>query len=449
MRLSYRSRRNGGAWRAVDDSIALVSTPCKLGGERLWFCCPGCFGRAAKLYSASAYFRCRRCCRLPQSVQQNLLDVSKVSEEAARKNPHRLVPPAHSNLSGSRLIDVYLGNTPFASLFMTPVPFLIPRRAFQAHGICLVPSEHGKTQTAQNIILSFLKEDEPPPLVILDNMGAMLKKIERLAVFDGRLKNRLLVLDPRERPPLNLFKLSGGSPAQQMYLFEYIFRAIDHTLTPRQATTVAFLVQLMQKVGGTLDTLRQVCEEKQPSHSTAIDALDPLARDFFWNQFYSRDQFINQTKAQIAARLYTLSRNRAFFEMFAAPHNGFNAGHCIRDKLITLISTDRAYLGDEGSAIFGRFILAQCLAAAFARADIPERERHLALLIVDEFKTYADEEVTPKIFTNARQFGLGISRSPSTKPHYPRGSGARSTATPPLNSSALSNMLIASHSRVK
>ena len=70
MRVSYRYRRNGGEWHDIDETIPLVTTPCHLGRERIWFSCPSCSKRAAKLYSASAFFRCRRCCRLPYASQQ-------------------------------------------------------------------------------------------------------------------------------------------------------------------------------------------------------------------------------------------------------------------------------------------------------------------------------------------------------------------------------------------
>lgn len=71
--LSYRYRRNGGKWQDIDDRITLVTTPCHFGRERTWFSCPSCLRRAAKLYSASAYFRCRRCCGLPYASQQETI----------------------------------------------------------------------------------------------------------------------------------------------------------------------------------------------------------------------------------------------------------------------------------------------------------------------------------------------------------------------------------------
>ena len=80
VRVSYRFRRNVGEWRDIDDSIPLATTQCYFGGERIWFSCPGCGQRAAKLYLYSPYFRCRRCCGLPYASQQET-----VLDRASRK----------------------------------------------------------------------------------------------------------------------------------------------------------------------------------------------------------------------------------------------------------------------------------------------------------------------------------------------------------------------------
>lgn len=319
-----------------------------------------------------------------------------------------IITPSKAGLPAAELAQTYLANTPFLDLLRISIPFFIPRRAFRAHGCVFGPSDHGKTQTLQAIIAGFLNEPDPPALIIMDSMGAMLKKLERLALFDGRLKDRLVVLDPagENQPKLNFFKLAGGTPAQQMELLFYLFKALDQSLTARQRTTVTFLAQLMQRIDGTLDDLRQVCEAKQPQHLDAINNLSPIARDFFLNAFYKPDALMTQTKQQIAARLYTLAAT-PIFSMFSAKENAFNAFECIQQKKIVLVNTDRLALGDDGSAIFGRYVLAQCLAAAFARAPIPEEERHLALCIVDEAKAYFDEQ-TERFLSDARQFGLGL-----------------------------------------
>jgi hypothetical protein len=46
---------------SISDTIYLDRTPCNYGGHRLWFICPTCQNRAAKLYLRGKYFRCRNC----------------------------------------------------------------------------------------------------------------------------------------------------------------------------------------------------------------------------------------------------------------------------------------------------------------------------------------------------------------------------------------------------
>lgn len=69
VRLVYRVRRNDGPWQPIDETVRLTETPCNYGGSRLWFVCPGCGKRAAKLYGVTALFRCRVCNALPYGSQ--------------------------------------------------------------------------------------------------------------------------------------------------------------------------------------------------------------------------------------------------------------------------------------------------------------------------------------------------------------------------------------------
>jgi hypothetical protein len=60
--LDYATRVPGETeWTPWTEAVALESTPCHYGGERVWFLCPGCHTRRAVLFSVSGIFRCRRC----------------------------------------------------------------------------------------------------------------------------------------------------------------------------------------------------------------------------------------------------------------------------------------------------------------------------------------------------------------------------------------------------
>lgn len=72
IRLTYRTCSDGEVdWTDMDYSIQLTRTPCRFGGERTWFLCPGrgCGRRVAKLYRVDRYYVCRHCGDLAYSSQ--------------------------------------------------------------------------------------------------------------------------------------------------------------------------------------------------------------------------------------------------------------------------------------------------------------------------------------------------------------------------------------------
>ncbi len=73
--LSYNYRRSGEEWQTIEEPVRIVHVPCRFGGTRLYFICPGvvngvsCGRRVAKLYGAGRYFLCRHCYRLAHASQ--------------------------------------------------------------------------------------------------------------------------------------------------------------------------------------------------------------------------------------------------------------------------------------------------------------------------------------------------------------------------------------------
>ncbi|MFZ5426791.1 MAG: hypothetical protein ACOZEN_07435 [Thermodesulfobacteriota bacterium] len=68
VKLMFRVRVNGGEWEEVSQTIHLERTPCRYGGNRPWFTCPGCWGRVGVLYGLRA-FLCRFCHKLTYASQ--------------------------------------------------------------------------------------------------------------------------------------------------------------------------------------------------------------------------------------------------------------------------------------------------------------------------------------------------------------------------------------------
>ena len=351
---------------------------------------------------------------------ENLLSVSGLTFEQYETAPHRIVVPKDCGLAPEQMIQAYLGGTPLVALAEMPVPFAIPRRTLAEHGAIFAPTGHGKTQLLQTLAHSFLQEDDPPGMFVIDSQGdekGILRKIERLDLFHpehGRLRDRLVILDPEDvvPPALNFFELGksrGGYDAQLNDLFQYLFTAIDSDLTAKQGTAVTYLLRLMAKIpNATIDTLKNVMEEnvrslEQSRYWPYIEELDTTTQDFFRGQFFGGQ--MKDTRPQVARRLYTLLANPLFSRMFSAPENRFDADAALRDRKIVLINTSQRVLGEDSSAVLGRFFVAQIFAAAIRRGT--QAERSLSLLLIDEAQEYLDAK-TEKLLDQARKFGLGL-----------------------------------------
>jgi hypothetical protein len=67
LHLFYKVRVRGGRWENVTEVISIVHLPCRFGGSRAYFICPGsgdgtdCGRRVAKLHLSRRYFLCRQC----------------------------------------------------------------------------------------------------------------------------------------------------------------------------------------------------------------------------------------------------------------------------------------------------------------------------------------------------------------------------------------------------
>jgi hypothetical protein len=79
--LSYHARVRTGPRESVFETVHIVHTPCRFGGSRPYFVCPGlvdgvvCGRRVVKLHLVGRYFLCRACQRLRHASQtENVID---------------------------------------------------------------------------------------------------------------------------------------------------------------------------------------------------------------------------------------------------------------------------------------------------------------------------------------------------------------------------------------
>ena len=177
-------------------------------------------------------------------------------------------------------------------------------------------------------------------------------------------------------------------------LFNYVFSSIQNPLTDPMRTVLSYMVRLLITIpDANITKLRNLLEENPKEGYQAstfkkyIDKLDPTAIDYFKYQFFT--DRTAPTRSAILQRVSSLIRVPAFERMFSTVNRldffeEMQRGSCI------LVNTSEAKLKDA-SALFGRYIIARVMAAAFERAALPDEKRKPTFLIVDEAAPYFDD----------------------------------------------------------
>lgn len=329
-------------------------------------------------------------------------------------------------LTASDAVDTFLSGTPFASVFLTSLPFAIPQAVRFEHMHIVAGSGHGKTQTLQHIIMADLERAtrETFGFTLIDSQGDLINKITRLSVFDpegGALAGRLIIIDPNDlKHPvgLNLFdynleRFKHFSELEQekifhgvLELYTYIFSSLlGAELTQKQGVVFTNLARAMMVLPNpTIYTFYDFIENPTPFRPY-IERLDGIPRRFFETQFFTKNYA--QTRQQIITRLLGILGNPAFERMFAHPRNNIDMFGAMQAGNIVLVNTAKDLLKTEGSSILGRFFIALTTQATLARAAVPEHERIPHHLYLDEAQDYFDHK-TDELLNQGRKYRVGV-----------------------------------------
>ncbi len=362
-------------------------------------------------------------------LSQNLYATSGISEKERRENPNPKVIAASKqrNMSGEELVEAYLGETELLRLFVVRWPISIPNSARFEHHWIVAGSGHGKTQTLQYLIAQDFDRVAAgeASIVVIDSQGDLIKTISGLQMFapGGALENRLCLIDPTdiEYPvALNLFdvgidRINAYKPLDRERLINGVLELYDFVLgsllsaefTQKQGIIFRYIMRLMLYIpDANIQTLRQLMEPGASERfKPYIAKLTGTARAFFDNEFNSK-QF-EETKRQVARRLYGILENQTFERMFSHPRNKLDLFKEMNGGRVILINTAKELLKQAGTEILGRFFIAMIAQAAQERAVLPKAERLPCFVYIDECQDYVDANVA-LILEQARKFNVGL-----------------------------------------
>lgn len=327
------------------------------------------------------------------------------------------------------LAKAYFTNTPLEQFFFMQLPFSIPfQKKFEHTHIC-AGSGHGKTQLLLSLIYQDIKKAVKGKggLCVIDSQGDLLQTLLKLKEFDPTLKKslseKLIFVDPSNidySPQLNIFDVNLEQMRQNMSasdfsmmenstieLFNYIFNDLGSGLggAGYQQNIFENCSKLLLRVeGATIYTFMELLRkgEKFKKHFSKVDYM---CRDFFENEFFSKEY--DNTKKQIAVRLRLLLNNTNFEKMVNAKKNKINIFNAMNEGKIVFVNTAKDKLFEERCSMMGKIFIAMILQATFRRASIPEDKRKPFFIYIDEIQDYLTDKVA-NLLSQARKYKVGV-----------------------------------------
>jgi len=270
----------------------------------------------------------------------------------------------------------------------------------------------GKTTLLSHLLLHDLNQPDPPGIVLIDPKRTVIDKLSKLALFDGPLKDRLIIVRPEYAPAINIFDPTGRSSVGAVQSLVYLCSALASAFTDRQrglATNLARLLLVFPQTLGrnaTFYDLQDLMVDKFPSKfQDAAAGLQPNQRSFFEPGGFDNPEY-RDAKRQIRARLDTILGSDKLDSLFSSQTNAINIYAELDKGSIILVDTGEGSIEDEESSAFGCIFFAEVVRAVMQRNAIDPDQRRPAFLYVDEAATFFKGDMT-YFFTAARQCNIG------------------------------------------
>lgn len=307
----------------------------------------------------------------------------------------------------TRLSQDGWAGTPLRKLFDIDVPFSVPDEArFAGHWI-VSPPGRGKTTLLHAMVMEDIRRPGAS-LILMDSKGDLIEPIRGLT----ELQDRLIVIDPDPQNPVAINPLDIGQSdlAQSVDLLEYLFASLlEFKMTAMQTTLFRSVLRALVIVfpNPTLETFRDLLTNGYDKYKELIAALPLDLQDFFYKDFNEKS-YVDRRR-EVLQRLRLLLDNDTMRAMLTAASTRFRIADAMDNGKIVIINNSKARLGDQGAEFFGRFFIAQVLAAAQQRSARKRADKPPVYFYIDECQNViARDEKIPTILDECRSQNIAL-----------------------------------------
>ncbi|MGI6524154.1 MAG: type IV secretory system conjugative DNA transfer family protein [Bdellovibrionota bacterium] len=292
----------------------------------------------------------------------------------------------------------------------TKVPFGFSRPDRRKHLYVLGKSGTGKSCMLQLLIKNDMENGHG--VGVIDPHGDLISNLLKLVP-----KNRVddvIILDPSDRDfPASFNPLAWVPEPLRTPVTLGIVAIFRKLLGERWNEHIDYLVRvtvlaLLSTHDATLLSIPKILTDEKYRATVASAVSDDGIRKFW---LYAFDSWSEDHQADAIIPLIDVLRHFLSSDMIrnivGQPVNRFDFRSIMDDKKILLVKVSKGLLGDENATLFGALVVSKIYQAAMSRADIPQEERKDFYFYIDEFQTFAAENVKDML-AESRKYHLNL-----------------------------------------
>ena len=251
------------------------------------------------------------------------------------------------------------------------------------HGLCLI-DPHGDVVEA---VLEYIPKE----------------RIEDVCIIDPTDLNFPASFNPLANvDPLFKFQLTQG-------LIEVFQKQFGANWTPRLEHVFRFTcLALLDYPHATMRGMISMLTDRNYRQKVVEYITDDMVKRFFaiefadWSEKFDTDAII-----PLVNKLGQFLSDPLLRNIFGQKENKIDISKLMNEEKIILINLSKGRLGEENSSFLGSIFLTKIKQAGMERAAIPEKDRKVFYLYVDEFQNVVTQTFE-NILSEARKYGLNL-----------------------------------------
>jgi hypothetical protein len=260
----------------------------------------------------------------------------------------------------------------------------------------------GKSRAIEGWFLRAVKRGEGAILVDPhgDLFNHLVSYLALAAAHYPRLAERVVIvnpLDPDWSVGFNPLELFPGEAAERKATFlTNVITTIFHddpAIVVRMQRVMRYSFHALMELHLTLVELPRFLTDKKLRDELLADVQSRSVHNFWRHEFPSDKREAEVWMASTLHRLDPLISDPDFRLMFGQQKSTTNLRAVMDTGKIFLVNAPKGQLTEAGSRLLGAFLVAQIQQAAMTRVDMPERERRICNLFVDEAQNFVSVSI--------------------------------------------------------